>query len=94
MNTDGHALQYSPYVVASFIVSAACVFWWFLSAAGDAWMPFNIYKRQEIGTVASVLAVILAIGALLRPNERRPRAYAALAFSVLVFLAYLLIVPL
>ena len=81
----------SRYGIASLIVSALTVLW-FITNFFE--MPFDPYKHHRIGTVASVLAVILAIAAYRQPNRRRSLAHVAMGVAAFVFLAHVLLVPL
>jgi hypothetical protein len=85
--------QQSRYAIASLVVSAIAILWLALAIL-DAPLPFDIYKQHRIGTVTSVLALILAIAAYWQPNRKRSMAHAAITVAGLTFLAYFLLVPL
>jgi hypothetical protein len=85
--------QQSRYAVASLAVSAIAILWLAL-AIMDAPLPFDVYKQHRIGTVASVLGLILAIASYWQPNRRRSMAHVAITVSGLAFFAYFLLAPL
>jgi len=84
----------SPFAVASLVVSIVFALCFFLDFFFDRYLPFDVYKRHNIGTVATLVAVILAVASYSRPNRRRGLTHLATAVAILVFLGYLLIVPL
>jgi hypothetical protein len=85
--------QQSRYAVASLVVSAVAILWLAL-AIMDAPLPFDVYKQHRIGTVASVLGLILAIAAYWQPMRKRSMAHVAIAVAGLAFFSYFLLVPL
>jgi hypothetical protein len=85
--------QQSRYAWASLAVSAIALLWFALPIV-DAPLPFGVYKQHRIGTVASALALILAIAAYRQPNRKRSTAHIAITVAGLVFVAYFLFVPL
>jgi hypothetical protein len=104
MNPDSlHPLAYatsaalptrqSRYAFASLLVSAVSVVWLALTLL-NAPLPFDGYEQHRIGTVASVLGLILSLGAYWEPNRKRTVAHVAILFAAMVFLAYFWIVPL
>ena len=87
------ATQQSRYAAASLAVSAVSVLWFALAIFG-APLPVDAYKQHRIGTVTSVLALILSIAAYWQPNRKRTTAHAAITVAAIVLLAYFLVVPL
>lgn len=85
--------QQSRYAFASLAVSAIAILWLALEIM-DAPLPFDVYKRHRIGTIASVPGLILAIAAYWQPNRKRSMAHVAITVAGLAFLAYFLLVPL
>ncbi|MCC6581347.1 MAG: hypothetical protein IT440_13000 [Phycisphaeraceae bacterium] len=83
-------MHHSRYVWTSLAVSLANLFWqgWFDGVV------FNIYKQHRVGTLASVLALMLAIAAYQQPNRRRSLALVALMIAILEVLAHVMLVPL
>jgi hypothetical protein len=84
--------QQSHYPIASLVVSGIEILWHALSVA-NAPLPFDVYKQDLIGTVASVLGLILAIGAYWQPNRKRSLAQVAVTVAALAFIAHVLLVP-
>ncbi len=91
--TPSLPLRTSHYAFASLAMSALSFLWLALEIL-NAPLPFSADKQHRIGTIASVLAVILAIAACWQPNRKRPVAYLAFMLSSLTFLAYALLIPL
>jgi len=85
--------QQSRYAIASLVVSGIEIVWHTLSIL-EAPLPFDVYKQDRMGTVASVLALILAIAAYCEPNRKRSMAHVAITVAVLSFVSYILLVPL
>jgi hypothetical protein len=85
--------QQSGYALASLAVSGSAILWLAL-AIGNAPLPFDGYKQHRIGTVASVLGLVLAIAACWQPNRKRSVAHVAMMLAVLALVGYLLLVPL
>jgi hypothetical protein len=85
--------QQSRYAFASVVVSGMSIVWLSLTIL-DAPLPFDVYKQHRVGTVASVLALILAIAAYRQPNCKRSMAHVAVTVAGLAFFAYVLLVPL
>src|SRR5438045_4514235 len=81
--------QQSRYAFASLVVSAIALLWLVLEIL-SAPLPFDGYKQHRIGTIASVLGLILAIAAYWQPNRRRTMAHVAITVAGLVFAAYFL----
>jgi CHASE2 domain-containing sensor protein len=85
--------QPSRYAIASLGVSGIEILWHTLSVL-CARLPFDVYKQDRIGMVASVLALILAVAALSRQHGKRLMAYVAITVASLSFASYILFVPL
>jgi len=85
--------QHSRYAFASLLVSGTALLWLAL-AIGTSRLPFDPYKQHRIGTIASVLALILAIAAYRQPNRRRSMMHVATTLAALAFTAYFLFAPL
>ncbi|MEA2710851.1 MAG: hypothetical protein QOF78_3452 [Phycisphaerales bacterium] len=85
--------QQSRYAFASLVVSGIAVVWLALEIANVP-LPVDGYKQHRIGTVASVLGLILAIAAYWQPNRKRSMAHVAIMAAGLAFFAYFLLVPL
>src|SRR5947208_7784026 len=79
--------QQSRYAFASLAISAIAILWLAL-AIMDAPLPFDVYKQHRIGTIASVLGLILAIAAYWQPYRKRSMAHVAITVAGLAFLAY------
>ena len=75
------------------MVSALSILWLALEIAG-APLPFDAYKEHRIGTIAAVLALILAIAAYWQPHRKRSMAVVAMTIAAFIFTAYVLLVPL
>ena len=76
------------------MLSGACAGWFVLDFFIDRYLPFDVYKRHNIGTVASLLALILAVGAYTQPHRRRGLIHLAVLAAALILAAYVFIVPL
>jgi hypothetical protein len=87
------AMQQSRYAFVSLLVSGIAVLWLGLEILNVP-LPFDGYKQHRIGTVASVLGLILAIAAYWQPNRKRSMAHVAIIVAGLAFVAYFLLVPL
>jgi hypothetical protein len=85
--------QQSRYAFASLVVSGSALLWLVLEI-GNAPLPFDGFKQHRIGTVATVLGLILAIAAYWQPNRKRSMAHIAITVAGLAFVAYFLLVPL
>src|SRR5262245_49315789 len=83
----------SRYSHASLAVSSVAILWLILMVFGIL-LPFDVYKQYRIGTVASVLALILAIAAYRQPHRKRSLAHTAITLAGVTFFAYVLLVPL
>ena len=79
--------------MASLLVSMVSILWLALEIAGVR-LPFDAYKEHRIGTIASVLALILSIAAYWQPHRKRSMAIVAMTIAALIFAAYVLLVPL
>jgi len=85
--------QRSQYAFASLVVSAIAILWLALAIV-DVPLPFDVYKQHRIGTVVSVLSLILAIAAYRQPNRKRSAAHVAITGAGIAFFAYVLLIPL
>ncbi len=79
--------KHSAYAIASLVVSALAVLW--MAAGVTVPLPVDNYKHHRIGTVAAVLALILAFGAHRAVNRKRGlfrASWWAGAFALLIYL--------
>ena len=88
----GRPARQSRYSYASLVLSALSALWLTLAVAG-APLSFDPYKQHRVGTIASVLAIILAIAPYRQPDRSREAAHVAVVAAGLVFVAYFLLAP-
>ena len=82
----------SRYAITSLAVSGLSVLW--MAAAFTLPLPVDNYKHHRIGTVASVLALILAFGAYRETNSKRGLVRASWWAGALALVLYLVLRPL
>ena len=84
--------KHSGYAIASLVVSALCVLW--MAAGVTLPLPVDNYKHHRIGTIAAILALILAFGAHRAVNRKRSSVRAAWWAGALALLVYVALQPL
>jgi hypothetical protein len=85
-------VKQSWYAIASLVVSALSVLW--MAAGVTLPLPVDNSKHHRIGTVAAVLALILAFGARREANRRRGLVRASWWAGALALLLYIVLQPL
>jgi hypothetical protein len=85
-------VEQSGYALASLVVAGLSLAWFALAFTSG--LPFDPRKQHRIGSVASVLAIILAIGAYRQPYRKHALKHVAMTIAGCAFMLYVLIVPL